>query len=144
MIPTIAQTNGHTLHSLTFVDLESKDKVAFHKKQLRVVLSNCGLIDPESIDDYLAVNGYEALEKVLATMTPEEVNEDRLQFAERLTEEGEKDLQKLGLHLDTLKIQNVSDDGKKTDITFTVGKTEVHHWFFRHGALAPQVAGVIH
>ncbi|MEW5959213.1 MAG: FAD-dependent oxidoreductase [Chloroflexota bacterium] len=73
MVPTITQTNGHTLQSLTFVDLESKDKVAFHQKQLRVVLSNCGLIDPESIDDYLAVNGYEALEKVLAGMTPEEV-----------------------------------------------------------------------
>jgi flotillin len=47
---------------------------------------------------------------VLATMTPEEVNEDRLKFANRLTDEAEQDLQKLGLHLDTLKIQHVSDD----------------------------------
>ncbi len=50
------------------------------------------------------------LRGVLATMTPEEVNEDRLKFATRLTEEAEMDLQKLGLHLDTLKVQHVADD----------------------------------
>ncbi len=50
------------------------------------------------------------LRGVVATMTPEEVNEDRLKFAERLTEEAERDLQKLGLHLDTLKVQHVADD----------------------------------
>jgi flotillin len=50
------------------------------------------------------------LRGVLATMTPEEVNEDRLKFASRLTEEAEMDLQKLGLHLDTLKVQHVADD----------------------------------
>lgn len=50
------------------------------------------------------------LRGVLATMTPEEVNEDRLKFAMRLTEEAEMDLQKLGLHLDTLKVQHVADD----------------------------------
>ena len=50
------------------------------------------------------------LRGVLATMTPEEVNEDRLKFATRLTEEAENDLQKLGLHLDTLKVQHVADD----------------------------------
>lgn len=50
------------------------------------------------------------LRGVLASMTPEEVNEDRLKFAERLTEEAERDLQKLGLHLDTLKVQHVADD----------------------------------
>lgn len=50
------------------------------------------------------------LRGVLATLTPEEVNEDRLRFAQELTEEAHQDLQKLGLQLDTLKIQNVSDD----------------------------------
>jgi flotillin len=50
------------------------------------------------------------LRGVLATLTPEEVNEDRLRFAQELTEEAYQDLQKLGLQLDTLKIQNVSDD----------------------------------
>lgn len=47
---------------------------------------------------------------VLATLTPEEVNENRLKFAEQLSLDVEPDLEKLGLHLDTLKIQNVMDD----------------------------------
>ena len=50
------------------------------------------------------------LRGVLATLTPEEVNEDRLKFAQSLIGEADVDLQKLGLVLDTLKIQNVSDD----------------------------------
>lgn len=47
---------------------------------------------------------------VLATLTPEEVNDDRLKFAESLLEEAEHDLTKLGLVLDNLKIQSVTDD----------------------------------
>jgi len=50
------------------------------------------------------------LRGVLATMTPEEVNEDRLKFAKHLGESAEPDLQKMGLQLDTLKIQHVTDD----------------------------------
>ncbi len=50
------------------------------------------------------------LRGVLATLTPEEVNEDRLKFAQSLLHEGDDDLKRLGLVLDTLKIQNVSDD----------------------------------
>ena len=50
------------------------------------------------------------LRGVLATLTPEEVNEDRLKFAESLTHEAEEDFAKLGLHLDTLKILHVADD----------------------------------
>jgi flotillin len=50
------------------------------------------------------------LRGVVAKMTPEEVNEDRLKFARSLAEEAEDDLEKLGLHLDTLKIQHVADD----------------------------------
>ncbi|MEZ4459938.1 MAG: SPFH domain-containing protein [bacterium] len=50
------------------------------------------------------------LRGVLATLTPEEINENRLRFSEQLAEDVEPDLEKLGLHLDTLKIQNVSDD----------------------------------
>jgi flotillin len=50
------------------------------------------------------------LRGVLATLTPEEVNEDRLKFAAQLLEEADQDLQKLGLQLDTLKIQNVTDE----------------------------------
>ncbi len=50
------------------------------------------------------------LRGVLATLTPEQVNEDRLMFAQNLAEEAENDLKKLGFSLDVLKIQNVSDE----------------------------------
>ncbi len=50
------------------------------------------------------------LRGVVATLTPEQVNEDRLQFAERITSDVSRDLMKLGLQLDTLKIQSVSDN----------------------------------
>ncbi|MBD0268085.1 MAG: flotillin family protein [Cyanobacteria bacterium Co-bin8] len=50
------------------------------------------------------------LRGVVATMTPEQVNEDRLKFAERIASDVSSDLAKLGLQLDTLKIQNVSDE----------------------------------
>ncbi len=45
----------------------------FYKKQHRVALRNCGVINPESIDEYIAVDGYAALGKALTEMTPEEV-----------------------------------------------------------------------
>lgn len=47
--------------------------VSFFGKQMRIALRNCGIIDPESIDDYLSVSGYEALGKVLTSMSPEQV-----------------------------------------------------------------------
>lgn len=50
------------------------------------------------------------LRGVLATLTPEEVNENRLKFATELAKEAEPDLEKLGLEIETLKIQNVADD----------------------------------
>jgi flotillin len=50
------------------------------------------------------------LRGVLATLTPEEVNEDRLKFSETLIDEADDDIKTLGLELDTLKIQNVTDE----------------------------------
>jgi flotillin len=50
------------------------------------------------------------LRGVLATLTPEEVNQDRVKFAQTLLHEADHDLNRLGLELDTLKIQHVSDD----------------------------------
>ena len=50
------------------------------------------------------------LRGVVALLTPEQVNEDRLNFAERIANDVDRDLNKLGLHLDTLKIQSVTDD----------------------------------
>ncbi len=52
------------------------DDLNFYKKQKRIALKNCGLINPEEIDEYLAFDGYRALEKVLTEMSPEEVIEE--------------------------------------------------------------------
>jgi len=48
-------------------------ETGFYKKQKRVALRNCGVINPENIDEYIAVDGYQALGKVLTEMTPEQV-----------------------------------------------------------------------
>ncbi|MGD0573323.1 MAG: NADH-quinone oxidoreductase subunit NuoF [Sedimentisphaerales bacterium] len=48
----------------------------FFGKQMRIALRNCGIIDPENIDDYLSLRGYEALAKVLTDMTPKQVIEE--------------------------------------------------------------------
>ena len=53
--------------------IKSLNKTAFYAKQKRVALRNCGVIDPEKIDDYIAQDGYAALGKVLTEMTPDEV-----------------------------------------------------------------------
>ena len=53
--------------------IKSLNKTAFYEKQKRVALRNCGVIDPEKIDDYIANDGYAALGKILTEMTPEEV-----------------------------------------------------------------------
>ncbi|MCU0315647.1 MAG: SPFH domain-containing protein [Fimbriimonadaceae bacterium] len=57
------------------------------------------------------------LRGVIANLTPEQVNEDRLVFADHLSKETEEDLRKLGLHLDTLKILHVSDEVGYLDAT---------------------------
>lgn len=53
--------------------VKSLDELNFYKKQHRIVLKNCGIIDPENIDEYLAFDGYKALEKVLTSMSPDDV-----------------------------------------------------------------------
>ena len=49
------------------------DELTFYKKQKRIALKNCGVIDPENIDEYIAFDGYKALEKVLFNMSQDEV-----------------------------------------------------------------------
>ena len=51
------------------------DDLNFYKKQKRIALKNCGVINPEDIDEYIAFDGYLALEKVLSDMKPEEIIE---------------------------------------------------------------------
>jgi NADH-quinone oxidoreductase subunit F len=55
--------DGKPVESM-LVDLESEDSgdAAYYRKQVRIVLRNCGIIDPESIDDYIAAGGYKAIE----------------------------------------------------------------------------------
>ncbi len=52
------------------------DELNFYKKQKRIALKNCGIIDPENIEEYIAFDGYKALEKVLKNMSRDEVIEE--------------------------------------------------------------------
>jgi NADH:ubiquinone oxidoreductase subunit F (NADH-binding)/(2Fe-2S) ferredoxin len=54
-------------------DTARLEDIEFYQKQFRIVLRNCGVINPESIDEYIARTGYRALEKALFEMTPEEI-----------------------------------------------------------------------
>ena len=56
-------------------DYQSGTEFDFLKKQAKIVLRNCGFIDPDSLDDYIARDGYQAIKKALTEMTPEEVIE---------------------------------------------------------------------
>ena len=58
--------------------LVAEANIPFYQKQYRIVLRNCGIIDPEKIEDYIARDGYKAIEKVLFEMTPEQVVEEML------------------------------------------------------------------
>ncbi len=64
---------------LLYIDPKNGERVfegenmEFYKKQIRIALKNCGSIDPESIEQYMAAEGYAALKKILTTMTPENV-----------------------------------------------------------------------
>ena len=64
------------LYKETVVDennIKSLNEVDFYKKQKRIALRNCGVINPEMIDEYIAFGGYTALGKVLTEMTPQQV-----------------------------------------------------------------------
>ena len=72
---------GRKVQHLVYVDhathessvQKSLDEISFYKQQKRVALKNCGVIDPENIDEYIAYDGYKALAKVLTEMTREQV-----------------------------------------------------------------------
>ncbi|WP_006522261.1 NuoF family protein [Desulfoscipio gibsoniae] len=72
---------GRRVERLLYEDPRKKEKVhtqeemTFYKKQLRVALRNCGLINPENIYEYIALGGYEALGKALTQMSRDEVIE---------------------------------------------------------------------
>lgn len=69
---------GKTVERLLCKDIDDSvvqrlDELTFYKKQERIALKNCGIIDPENIDEYIAFDGYKALEKVLFEMSPDSV-----------------------------------------------------------------------
>lgn len=69
------------LYQETVIDdntIISLSETNFYKKQLRIALRNCGVIDPENIEEYIATEGYQALYKALTTMTPDEVIQEVL------------------------------------------------------------------
>lgn len=55
---------------------ETVEEIQFYQKQLRIVLRNCGIINPENIEEYIARDGYAALERALFSMAPEEIVEE--------------------------------------------------------------------
>lgn len=59
--------------TITEDGIKSLNETQFYKKQHRVALRNCGVINPENIDEYIAYDGYAALGKVLTEMSPDEV-----------------------------------------------------------------------
>ena len=61
---------------LTHESIPNYSEINFYKKQHRLVLENCGAINPEQIEEYIAVGGYEALAKSVTTMSPEDVIEE--------------------------------------------------------------------
>ena len=77
---------GRKVQHLVYVDhkthessvQKSLNEIGFYKQQKRVALRNCGVIDPENIDEYIAFDGYQALAKALTEMTPEQVIQEVL------------------------------------------------------------------
>ena len=70
--------NGELVERLLCKDVDNSvvkrlDDLNFYKKQMRIALQNCGVIDPEEIDEYIAFDGYLALEKVLKEMSQDDV-----------------------------------------------------------------------
>ena len=61
---------------LTHESIPTYSEINFYKQQHRLVLENCGAINPEQIEEYIAVGGYEALAKAVTTMSPEDVIEE--------------------------------------------------------------------
>ena len=73
--------NGEVVQRLLCKDVDNSvvqrlDELNFYKKQKRIALQNCGVIDPECIDEYIAFDGYKALEKCLFEMNPDSVIEE--------------------------------------------------------------------
>ena len=99
-------------------------KVASNESELANAVERLLGKDPHEIQMIAKETLEGNLRGVLATLTPEEVNEDRLKFAKELLAEADIDLSNLGLQLDTMKIQSVEDDAGYLD---AIGRQQSAH-----------------
>lgn len=73
---------GRVVERLTYKEPSAHEavpfygQIPFYSKQLRITLRNCGMIDPENIEEYIARDGYQGLVKAMSTMTPQQVYEE--------------------------------------------------------------------
>jgi NADH-quinone oxidoreductase subunit F len=72
-IPAWDHLTGTVTYGSGYPQVPTWDQVPFFAGQQKIVLRNCGLINPEDIDEYLAVGGYQSLHRALQTLTPEQV-----------------------------------------------------------------------
>ncbi len=76
--------NGHKVKRLLYEDpilkekMETAEDISFYKLQQRIALRNCGLINPEKIEEYIASGGYQSLAKVITQMSPQQVIEEMI------------------------------------------------------------------
>ena len=93
-----------TVHAIANVKLTSDEKLIRNaiERSLSMSMAQIGAVAQQTLEG--------VLREVVAELTPEEVNEDRLKFAETLMKHARDDFDKLGLELDVLKVQSVSDE----------------------------------
>jgi flotillin len=98
---------GIPLHVHAIANVKLSSDVALIRNAIERVLT----MSPQAIGTIAQQTLEGVLREVVAELTPEEVNEDRLKFADTLIKHAKDDFDKLGLELDVLKVQSVSDDG---------------------------------
>lgn len=105
-----------TVHAIANVKVTSNPRFVRNaiERSLSMTPREIGVIAQQTLEG--------VLREVIAELTPEEVNEDRLKFAETLKKHAEDDLEKLGLELDVLKIQTVTDEGGYMD---SLGRAQI-------------------
>ena len=116
MIIEVSVTNAYSRGGIPLkVQGVANLKIASHEPALGNAIERFLTMDRKIIIQIAKETLEGNLRGVLSQLTPEEVNNDKIAFAEKLLEEADIDLGKLGLALDTMKIQNVSDDVQYLD-----------------------------
>ena len=107
----VAVTNAYSRNGIPLdVRAIANVKISSHPVHVRNAVERFLGLNPHQIATVSQQTLEGVLREVLAQLTPEEVNEDRLKFAETLKQHAQDDFDKLGLELDVLKVQHVSDE----------------------------------